>query len=266
MPEAVLCQRVESLRRIGEAGWLHRLRDGVTEWPLWERTIRFAVRLAIEAPGGPHLTGMAERWRLPEESRQLRRLADDLGLSSLGLYRLRAGWSPDRRCWAFPMSDADGRIVGMRLRQPGGRKLSIKGGREGLFVPEGLDFGGHLLVSEGPTDTAALLDLGFGAVGRPSCTGGVRHVIDLVRRLAVSEAVIVSDADAPGQRGAESLAAVLVAYCPAVRVIVPPAGIKDAREWKRCGATAADVQAAIDAAPVRRLAVNVRKAGANDGR
>ena len=31
--------------------------------------------------------------------------------------------------------------------------------------------------------------------------------------------------------------------------------MKDAREWKRSGATAADVQAAIDAAPVRKLAV-----------
>ena len=41
-----------------------------------------------------------------------------------------------------------------------------------------------------------------------------------------------------------------------------PAGIKDAREWKRSGATAADVLAAIDAAPVRKLRVSVcRKAG-----
>ena len=43
----------------------------------------------------------------------------------------------------------------------------------------------------------------------------------------------------------------------AVRIISPPVGVKDAREWKRRGATAADVQAAIDAAPVRKLAVSV---------
>ncbi len=164
------------------------------------------------------------------------------------------------------MSNAHGQVVGIRLRRPDGSKLSVKGGREGLFLPEGIDAGGRLLVCEGPTDTAAVLDFGFPAVGRPSCTGGVRHVVDLVRRLAVPMVVIVADGDAPGRRGAENLASVLTAYCPAVRVIAPPAGIKDAREWKRRGATAADVQAAIDTAPVRRLAVQVRKAGGHHGR
>ncbi len=84
-------------------------------------------------------------------------------------------------------------------------------------------------------------------------------MVDLVRRLAVPEVVIVADADAPGQRGAERLAALLVAYCPVIRVITPPAGMKDAREWKRHGATGADVQSAIDAAPLRRLSVTVRR-------
>jgi hypothetical protein len=109
----------------------------------------------------------------------------------------------------------------------------------------------------------------------------VRLLVELVQRLASphpnllpkgegTEVVIMADADAPGQRGADSLATVLLAYCPAVRIATPPAGIKDARAWKRAGATAADVQAMIDAAPVRRLTVKAtirkRKAGANDGR
>jgi len=112
-----------------------------------------------------------------------------------------------------------------------------------------------LLIAEGATDTAALLDLGFNAVGRPSCTGGVKLLVELVKRLVALEVVIVADADVPGQRGANNLAAVLVAYSPAVRIITPPAGVKDARSWKQAGATSADVQAAIDAAPVRRLVV-----------
>lgn len=119
---------------------------------------------------------------------------------------------------------------------------------------------GHLQgMTEGPTDCAALLDLGFSAVGRPSCTGGVRHLVDLARALRPSEVAIIADGDAPGQRGAASLAAVLVAYCPAVRVATPPAGIKDARQWKQRGATAAGVAAVIDAAPVRRLAVTISR-------
>jgi hypothetical protein len=65
----------------------------------------------------------------------------------------------------------------------------------------------------------------------------------------------VADSDAPGQRGAQNLAVVLAAYSRAVRVIVPPAGTKDARQWRQRGATVAEVQAVIDAAPVRRLVV-----------
>ena len=41
-----------------------------------------------------------------------------------------------------------------------------------------------------------------------------------------SGVVIVADGDAPGQRGAESLAAVLLAYSAAVRIITPPAGVE----------------------------------------
>jgi DNA primase len=150
---------------------------------------------------------------------------------------------------------------------PSGRKLSVKGGKEGLFVPTDLDVDARLLVTEGPSDCAALLDLGFSAVGRPSCMGGVKLLMELVKLRQPADMVVIADGDAPGQRGAESLAAVLVACTPAVRVIAPPAGVKDVRQWKQRGATAADVAAAIDAAAVRRLQITSRRrAGAHHGR
>ena len=92
---------------------------------------------------------------------------------------------------------------------PGGKKIAVKGGHDGLFIPEGIDARGLVLVCEGPTDTAALLDLGFNAVGRPSCRGGVKLLVGLVQKHRPSGVVIVSDGDAPGQRGGESLAALL---------------------------------------------------------
>ena len=166
------------------------------------------------------------------------------------------------------MSDAAGQVVGIRLRLPDGRKLAVKGGKEGLFVPTDLQPHGRLLVCEGPTDAAACLDWCFPAVGRPSCTGGVKHLCELVKRLAPADVVIVGDNDQPdrrgrrpGQDGAERLAMVLLAYVPVVKVIAPPPGIKDARAWLRAGGTAADVAAAIDAAPVRRLKVTATKKG-----
>jgi 5S rRNA maturation endonuclease (ribonuclease M5) len=108
---------------------------------------------------------------------------------------------------------------------------------------------GPMLVAEGPTDTAALLDMGFATVGRSCCTGGTQLLVELARIRACNDVVIVSDADENGRRGAKALASVLAAYLRRVRVICPPAGVKDARAWKQAGATAAEVQATIDAAP-----------------
>jgi hypothetical protein len=79
------------------------------------------------------------------------------------------------------MMDVAGRVQGIRLRFSNGRKLAVRGGREGLFVPSGLAATNQLLICEGPTDTAALLDLGFAAVGRPSCAGGTRLLVELLR-------------------------------------------------------------------------------------
>ena len=153
------------------------------------------------------------------------------------------------------MSDAKGDVTGIRLRSPDGRKWAVLGSRDGLFVPRDLAFDGRLLVCEGPTDTAALLGLGFEAVGRPSCAGGTRQVCELAQRQQVPEVVIVADNGEPGVRGAESLASTLILYCPAVRIICPPDEIGDARAWVQAGATYDVVLGTIEAAPVRRLTI-----------
>ena len=294
-PEAAICARIESPRRCGEGGWLHHLRDDGPTWSPRVRRIELsAARIALTpgpSPNGrgdedgnpaPNGRGKIDFDKLAADCtatvgpEALDKLAVALGLSVESLRRLGVGWLAKHRAWAFPMSNAGGNVLGIRLRLPGGKKLAVRGGKEGLFIPgphpsplpegEGTEHSlatDHrplttLLVAEGPTDTAALLDLGFHAVGRPSCTGGVKLLAELVRTLKPEGVVIVADADAPGQRGAEALATVLLAYSASVRIIAPPSGVKDAREWKRSGATSADVQQAIDAAPVRKLAVSAR--------
>ncbi|HEV2296868.1 MAG TPA: toprim domain-containing protein [Tepidisphaeraceae bacterium] len=157
------------------------------------------------------------------------------------------------------MVDAAGVVIGIRLRTLAGDKYAVKGGREGLFLPRALRGGGALYITEGPTDCAAMLDLGLDAVGRPSCTGGAHHLVTLIRRLRPREVVIVGDDDDPGRRGAESLAVILLAHSVQLRVIYPPPEAKDVRIWKIAGAIAADVEALVTAAPVRRL--RVRRAG-----
>ena len=277
-PEAVICQRIESSKPIGAAGYLHLLRDGGPTWS--PRVRRIELSAARIGAGTIDFAKLAADFRAAVRPEALDKLAAALGVSAESLRRLGIGWAVKYRGWSFPMQSAAGDVLGIRLRLPGGKKLSIKGGHEGLFIPgphpdplptnlrsvPGEGTNGLLLVCEGPTDTAAMLDLGFSAVGRPSCTGGVKLLVELVRRAKPSGVVIVADADPPGQRGAESLATVLLAYSAAVRIITPPTGCKDAREWKQRRATVADVLAAIEATPVRRLTVSVRKAGRHHGR
>ena len=172
-PTAAICTRHESRRRCGESGWLHWLQSDPRGRP---RTQQRRVVL-LQGPTAAD-TVRQDIAQQAEEARQaiapdaLQRLADTLGLSPESLERLGVGWSAKHDAWTFPMTDAQGDVLGIRLRLRNGRKLSVRGSKEGLFLPAGLEGGQQLLVAEGPTDTAALLDLGFAAVGRPSCTGG----------------------------------------------------------------------------------------------
>ena len=237
---AAICPRVESARQVGDAGWLHILRDRPPV-PELQRTIRTGTlprsfgKLAAEAE-------RSGRKRLPE-------LARTLGVSVDSLSRLRVGWSDRHRAWTFPMTDAAGRVTGIRIRFPSGRKLAVRGGREALFVPRDLPSNladRVLLLPEGATDTAAALDLGALAVGRPSCSGGTRHVVRLVKDRPPACVCVVGDADEPGRRGAWRLAERLRPYVHHVRVVVPPA--KDIRAWIRAGATGGQLRSLVERA------------------
>ncbi len=288
-PTAAICMRRESARPMAKGGWWHRLRDDGWRPDSARRVVQVAMRpirrkpqdLTGPGPGpgsnpistseaapapAPDLEAMAAAAERSVSPTALQGFARGLGLTVEALRRLRVGWLASHRAWSFPMTDAAGAVLGIRLRR-GGAKFSVTGGHDGLFLPEGLDINGaRLVICEGPTDTAALLDLGFSAAGRPSCTGGVSLLIDLAKQRRPAEIDIFADRDAPkpdggapGLRGAETLAAALVPYVAAVRIATPPDGIKDARAWKQSGATAADVAAVIDAAPIRRLAVVVAR-------
>lgn len=263
-PTAAICARVESDKRVGTdgAGWLHVLRNDGPTWPGWKRTVHIAARqLQPAAPASAEaIAREAEAAVAATSPETLRCFAAGLGLTADSLGRLGVGYMKTRRAWGFPMKDGGGRIVGVRLRYAKG-KAAIRGGREGLFIPEGLHAGGRLLIAEGPTDTAALLDLGFNAVGRPSCTGGVKHLVELAKRLKPVEVAIIADADQVGRRGASSLASTLLAYVPIVRVVLPPDGVKDARAWKQAGATRADVNTLIEGAKPRTLKIACRAVG-----
>jgi hypothetical protein len=211
--------RVQSARPVKNGGWFHAF-DAVRGRPMAPPPRRQAPAINATALHREWLAGTA-----PEE---LAAFAAALGVSAPALAAVGAAWAPEYTAWAFPMRDGCGNIVGIRLRNERG-KFAVRGSRQGIFVAAA-PAQKTLFVCEGPTDTAAALDLGLFAVGRPNCCCGGLEIRAWARRRQCARAVIVSDNDKPGLDGARKVGVELrMPYA----IYVPPA--KDLREFCRLG-------------------------------
>ena len=187
---------------------------------------------------------------------ELAELSAQLGVSveslaTIGYRRVRDEWHNAER-------DAGGEVIGASRRLPDGSKKAAAGRKRGLAMPwplppyAGTSRDDPILVVEGGSDAAAGLDLGFCTIGRPSATGGAALLCTLLGSLHV---VIVGENDSgAGRKGAESIGAALSSIAASVRVIYPPAGVKDLRQWLRSlgaeAARAAVLEAITAASPM----------------
>lgn len=110
----------------------------------------------------------------------------------------------------------------------------------GAFIPKGrgktpLAISTHpILIVEGATDVAAALSLGLQAVGRPSNTGGIQLLCQLVAGrsvIVIGENDRKADGTWPGREGMEKVFEALRQCCPEVRKLLPPIPFKDLRAW-----------------------------------
>ena len=255
---AAICPRTKqgSVKRCGEAGWLHIVRPRTLPHLRRRRRRRCVIISDTEAGVGTPAARADWQERAEQAAAQtseatLRQLSSQLGVSVESLRRLGFFWTERHRAFGIPMRDAQGAVTGIRLRNWSGRKWAVLGSREGVFVPRGLELlRGPVLIAEGPTDCAAALDLGFESVGRPSCHGALSITGRLV---AGADVVVVSDRDDQGRRGAAELAEFLLLYCPTVCTIEPPEASADLRQWLVSGATRERVLSCIDRANPRTL-------------
>jgi hypothetical protein len=261
-----------AMRQTRNGGYLHLI-------SVEHRALKRARFAEMPIKQRSDFTALAKYFAASVSASHLDTFAHGLGLTPVTLRQLGIGWASadDIRqtgtkysskigCWAFPMFNLDTpKVTGIRLRTSDGNKFAITGSRDGLFLGP-IDGGELILIAEGPTDTAALIDLGFiNVIGRPSCTGGIGQSVDAAKLWGPSEIVLVADADDPGQRGAMNLSSVLRAYVPTVRVVTPPNGIKDIRAWKQAGATHKDIMDAIKSAKKQKLAFTLMKRGKHHG-
>lgn len=245
--EVAHCMRVRSDLSVRNGGWIHRLAHRITG-----STINSLPR-KTDTPPVTDFTELHRKYR--QAVGGLENPAERLGVTVESLDRLGIGY--DGRNYTFPMHDNKKRLVGIRIRTTGGRKWSVRGSRNALFWPAGVACTeSRLIICEGPTDCAALLTLGFDAIGRPSCMGGVKYLCQLLRAGPRRPVVIMADRDSPkrlpdgstwrpGRDGAVKLARQIKPLAQTVKLVKPPKH-KDIRQWLMAGATKAGVEVVIN--------------------
>lgn len=245
-----ICQRVKdgSVKKCGDAGYLHILEDRHNRHDGHKHGVRRCHVLKAccqTSDGATDFVTMAARYQSQLTSEGLHALSQSLGASPQSLQRLGVGW--DGSAYTFGMSNDSCEVIGIRRRFVNGGKASVKGSKTGLFIPLDLSGNGPLLLCEGATDTAAALDLGFDAIGRPNCNSIVQMTVKAAK--SRTEVVVVADNDPAGKAGAQKLAGTLALHGPCVKIIAPPDKVKDLRQWLNAGLTAQVLQEVITAAP-----------------
>lgn len=182
------CMRVPSNRPAKE-GWYHFYPDETY------------VRPSLPPPRRPEkkspqdFTAMLERWRNDTVIEHYEALSNRLGVLVESLIELDAAWSRQHSAWAFPMRDAEMRVIGIRLRSLAGDKWAVTGSTQGLFIPRKVPLTNPVVIVEGPTDAAAALSIGLFPIGRASCNSGADLIGHYLNRVKCSRVVIVADND-----------------------------------------------------------------------
>lgn len=192
-PGAAICQRAPFTETpVGEAGFFHEGTAGPVETlpPRRHAPVR-------NHHGAVALYHMAHR---TTTETQVETLATDLGLPVTATAALAPAYMPDLEAWAFPMRNADGAIVGVRMRNGKAEKWALTGSHNALFVPTETSTAQTLWLPEGPTSTIACCAMGMRTVGRPSTNTGFDLIDQYMATHKLTDAVALVDDDLPDPR------------------------------------------------------------------
>lgn len=237
------CSRVEARSRWGARGWFHSAGAGPGRMGRPAPKKEEPVDRRFDFP--EIATSAARAGQVVE----ITQLARDLGVDPDSLRRLGTGFL-NRRIkegyrvgswgtpYTFPMRDGRGRVIGIQLRTKDGKKLAVRGSRNGLLFDPAAKTADVTLITEGQSDTAAALTLGFEAIGIPGVMQGVDYLLTALNLRCARDVVVVADRDDAGIGGARALVVRLRDAGIPARVVFPSAPHKDLRAWLQAGATA----------------------------
>jgi DNA primase len=164
---------------------------------------------------------------------RLESLSTELHVTELSLERLDLGYWRSKGCYMFPLKSPSDKTVGVLRRFNDGKKFLVKGSSIGLYLPTDFHWEPtYTMVAEGGSDTAALLDMGFNAVGRYN----VDTCFDLLAELLPGHKVTIimdNDKDGRGAAGAFALQTYLRSQFVESQILALPSQYKDIREMKR---------------------------------
>lgn len=180
------CMRVDSKQPMRNGGYFHR-------------DLSEARPLPKPDPEKPKIDAAAlmRDWAESTPDHWIRQHASQLKVSPLSLMSLGIVWARPHHAWGFPMFNGNGLMVGIRLRTAAGRKWSVTGGHDGVFLcTEPPQYTAYIV--EGPTDSAAAITLGLFPIGRPNCRSAIAHTQVTINRLRIKRCVVLRDNDVPG--------------------------------------------------------------------
>jgi hypothetical protein len=239
--KAQICMRVESPKPSRDGGWYHFYDSKIKPKVMPKRFVPPKVKVDFEKIYSDGL----------KTTKSCYGLSGELGVSEESLLSLGAVSSIQGiPTWAFPMRDGDNKIIGIHLRYDDGSKKCVTGSQGGLFIPQ-VEPQKLAYICEGASSCAALLTMGFYAIGRFNCNSGADMLKIALKRLGVTRIVIVADNDTlktapngkmfrPGQDGASRLKKELglmsvIFTCPNpvkdVRQLLQKLGVEDAKSY-----------------------------------
>lgn len=249
--------RIESTRPLPSGGWLHARKDA-QQLPII-RTHNKINHEDMHAKWHPLSVALSKNVSLD----QLMKLAESLGVDWHALLSLGIGYQPpgEYNCafWTFPERDERWRITGLSKRfvnTHDNNKGFYSGGRHGVVYDAGWNKRlGPIWIVEGATDVAAGITLGLCVIGRPSNTGGIQILSNVLRSCGDRRIIVLGERDKkkvvkeppphdpkcqcclrcyPGLAGAKHVAkALAVRLGRTVDVLLPPNGFKDLRDVVR---------------------------------